>query len=304
MTTATDRAVNTMLPTSTRAEVPSGMLPNGRAAGAPDIKVEAAQLPLDAKQRACEAADRAYDIQIGKGGIEDTTAKLRTLESKVGEQVYSVAKDALKIASGKLILARNYFLALCAVAEQHLYNKHVEATKTEKTIGQLIPQWTNYKSYIGKGLEKGIDPMERAEAGDSLKYATAAQYRKAVTETGAGGTGSQAGTARTKQNGTNGVVLSLVNSGWSPMLATAMGVLTGELKDLTHEEQDKMAPLVSELATKVHAFHEEIMRKITTDVENEEEMEPGERAALAAALAKDEPKVAEAPKGRGKHKAA
>lgn len=274
MTTATDKAVG-------------AMLPNGRAAGSPDIKVEENQLPQDIKVRACKAVDEAYEITWKVGGIEDLKGKLEGLNGKVGEKVYSVAKDALLLAGNKMNVARAMFLALCAVAERHIMNKHTEAKKETVSMGKLIPQWSNYKSVIAKGLEKGLDPTSRSDVGDSLKYATAAQYREAVTKASETGTGSQAGNQRA--NNQNGTVLQLISRGWSPSLSAAMGVLTDGLNSLEHTEQDKVAPWVAELASKVHEFHETIMRRVTTDDATAEvdSMTPDERAAFQAALDKD-----------------
>lgn len=272
------------------------MLPNGRSDGPATITLKEENLPVDSRKLACKEIDAAYELQYKAGGIADVEEKLKGLKGKVGEHVYVVCKEAVKIAGNDLRMARAMFLALCAVAEDHIKNKHVEKKSEELPIGQLIPQWSGYKSYIAKGLEKGVDPNARNDVGNALKYATAAQYREAATTAAGGATGSQAGNSRQA----TGTVMELVARGWAPGLAAAMQVFTNRLNTLSKDEQERFAPRVVALAAEIDAFVKEANGTAPESTESEPELAPEEKAAMEAALEKDG-----APKRvRGKQKAA
>lgn len=251
---------------------------------------------------AYEAADKCYDIQWGKDGIEELKGKLKTLENSVGEQVYKIARVAYSHCEGKLIIVRSYFLALCKQAEEHLTAKHTEATRKagsaeEIAISKLIPQWPMYKSTIAKGLELGIDPDTRRDGADSPQYPTAAKYKAAVEETAkAAGTsenatGSQAGKVSDKAASTQ---LQVITSNMSPMMQAALSVLMEGIRRLTHEEQDKFAEPVRSLAAEIVTFANTAKREANGDhrteaqrsagPESTEELDPGTKAAMQAAL--------------------
>jgi hypothetical protein len=194
--------------------------------------------------------DEAYDIQYGKDGIEDTTNKLTTLQGKVGEKVYAIAKIAMEHCAGKLAIARSYFLALCDQAERHKENWYVKKHGEEQAIGKLIPMWAQYKSSIGKGMELEMNPLSIMEGTtDSPQWATASQYRSEVNKRVAS-TGSQAGNER-NTSGQVATQLQLVAKGWSPKLQASMEVLCTVLNQLTHEEQDTFAPGILNIANEV-----------------------------------------------------
>lgn len=253
---------------------------------------------LDKKdlKAAYKAIDSAYTIQWGKDGILELEGKLEGLRGKVGEHVFDVAKVAFERCKGALVVARQYFLALCEQAENHIQAKYIEQFKEEKPIGQLIPMWSQYKSSIAKGMERGIDPMERREDTDSLKYPTAATYRAAVQEIEAKerSTGSQAGNDRNSQSETTNQ-LQLVVKGWSPALSAAFAVLMPEMNRLTHEEQDKFVPLVIDLAAKVKTAADKAHRDAadsSSDFNRRDmpEVDPGTKAALQAAIDEEQKK--------------
>lgn len=260
------------------------------------------------------AMNQAYEIQWGKDGIEDTQAKLQGLQGKVGEQVYAVAKVALVHCKGKLVIARAYFLALCQQAEDMKVNWYTNKYKEEKPFGQLIPLWSQYKSSIAKGMEKGIHPNAIIDGTDDAPmYATAAQYRSAVQAADAAerATGSQAGNERAsdKQVATQ---LQVVTSDMSPKLQATLSTLIQALRRLTHEEQDKFAETLLETAAEVATFANTVHREATGDTrtaaqkavgpETSEDLDPGTRAAMQAALDKEE--VSEDKKARNKRKGA
>lgn len=255
---------------------------------------------------AYKAIDTAYDIQFGKDGIEDTQNKLVGLQGRVGEQVYAVAKVAMAHCKNNLVIARSYFLALCSQAETHCQNKYIEKHHEELPMGQLIPLWSQYKSYVAKGLEKGLDPNSTMEDSDAPKFATAAQYRAAVQqiEKEERATGSQAGNERNSE-GQVATQLQLVAKGWSPKLQASMEVLCKGLNRLTHEEQDTFASDILEIAAKVTTFANQANRSAVGDARTDAQKEAGETdldsgttAALQAALDKEEPK------GKGSRKGA
>lgn len=278
--------------------VQAAMLPKQNATA--EVKFEVLpedQLPKDAKKHAIDAIDRAYDIQFGKGGILDTSKQLVELKDKVSELVYGVAKEAVSLAGKNLRIARAMFLGLCAVAEAHIKSRHVEKKSEELPIGQLIPQWSTYKSTIAKGLEKGMDPETRNEIGNALKFPTGTAYRNAVLE--ASKPGSQAGTQRA--NNKDSPVLELVSRGWSGKLSAAMQVLCEEFQALTSSEQDLMAPLVVELAGKVHTFRNEQIA--ATKAKREAEGIPTPTPAVEPAKTDEaEQAAAKAPKHHGKRR--
>jgi hypothetical protein len=266
----------------------------------------------DLKQ-AYKAIDTAYDIQWGKDGINDFEEKLKGLQGKVGEQVYSVAKVAMEHCEDRLVIARSYFLALCSQAETHCQNKYIQKYREEKPIGQLIPLWSQYKSAISKGMEKGLNPSETMDDSDAPKYATAAQYRAAVQqlEKEDRATGSQAGDGRNSE-GQTATQLQLVTKGWSPRLSAAMEVMCKALNGLTHEEQDKFATKILDLGAEITTYANAAKREAIGDTRTDnqkavgagttDELDPGTRAAMQAAIDKDEPKVET--KAAGKRKGA
>lgn len=255
---------------------------------------------LDKKdlREAYKAIDTAYEIQWGKDGIEDVQEKLKGLQGKVGEQVYTVCKTAMEHCKGKVIIARAYFLALCSQAETHCQNKYIKKYGEEKPIGQLIPLWSTYKSSIAKGMEKGIDPAETMEDSDAPKFATAAQYRAAVQalEAAERTTGSQAGNTRNSE-GQTATTLQLVTKGWSPKLAASMEVMCKALNGLTHEEQDKFADAILNLGAEITTYANTAKREAVGDTRTEaqkaagpettDELDPGTKAAMQAAIDKD-----------------
>jgi len=211
----------------------------------PDFKE--ADLNADLKKHACEAIEKAYDIHWGKGGINDTTEKLKGLQGKVGEQVYAIAKDAIKYAGNSMAIAKSMFLALCAYAEKHLKAKYVEEKGEEATVGKLVPQWSQYKTDIAKGLEKGIDPEARTPE-KAKAYPTAASYREAARKANGGATGSQAGQQR--ENSSGSLVLQLQGKQWgmNPVLAAAIHVMASNLARLDHQEQASFAAPILNIA--------------------------------------------------------
>lgn len=233
----------------------------------------------------------AYDIQWKQGGIEDTQAKLKGLQGKVGEQVYTIAKAAMEHCKGfSLKVVRLYFMALCAKAEEGLRSKHIEEKQEEKPIGQLIPLWSVYKSSIAKGLEKGLDLTKRNEESNALIYPTASAYRAAVQEIEAKerATGSQAGNERNTEKQTT-TAFQLVAKGWAPRVSAAMDVLCQALNGLTHEEQDKFAPAILALGNDVAEYvkNRQTAYADASSPENqrsEQDMDPGTRAAMQAAV--------------------
>lgn len=271
---------------------------------------------LDKKdlKAAYDHINQAYDIQWGKDGIQDTQDKLTGLQGKVGEQVYAIAKVAMDHCKGKLVIARSYFLALCSQAETMKQNWYTKKHGEEATIGKLIPLWSQYKSSIGKGMEKGIDPEALIEGTDSPKYATAAQYRAEVQkmEKEANATGSQAGNTRNSE-GQTATQLQLVTKGWSPQLGASMEVLCKALNGLSHEEQDKFASSVLNLAAEVTTYHHTVKREamgdertenqIAAGPETSDDLDPSTKEALETALTKDEAPVESAKQG-GKRRGA
>jgi hypothetical protein len=249
-------------------------------------------------KRAYKAMDAAYDIQFGKDGIEDTQAKLVGLQGKVGEQVYEIAKIAMEHCENRLVIATSYFKALCSQAETYKQNWYISKYKEEKPMSQLIPLWSQYKSKIAKGMEKGIDPSERLDDTDAPKYATAAQYSAAVVamERDARATGSQAGNERNTE-GQTATQLQLVTKAWSPRLAAAMEVMCKALNGLTHEEQDKFATKILDLGAEITTYANTAKREAVGDTRTEnqraagpettEELDPGTKAAMQAAIDKD-----------------
>lgn len=301
MKTLIGTAVSTVLmAAAASAEAPKGgsAVQNTNPPKAPDTDVgdqTMAQLVSKPKagdlKVAYEAIDTAYDIQWRQGGIADLEGKLDGLRGKIGEHVFEVAKQAYKTCSGKLVVVRSYFLALCKQAEEHIQSLHTEKHKEEEPISELIPLWGSYKSSIAKGLEKGIDPMERDELSKSLKYPTAAKYRAAVQALGSeGGTGSQAGEGRNTTNETKNHI-QLVTKGWSVKMTAAMQTLMPELNRLTHEEQDQFVDAVLTLAASVKTFADgrenaaaDNASDLNKGVVGEGDIDPGTKAALQAAM--------------------
>ena len=284
MTSATQTAVQTtigaaMAAKSTEADV--------------EITVEESQLSKEALKVAYRAIDKAYDIQIGKDGIEETEQKLEGLRGKVGEHVYDVLKRALGEVGEHLKLARAYFLALCLAAEKQLVNKHIKNSGEQSSITKLIPLWSQYKSSLAKGLEVGINPHELIPDTESPKYATAAQYRKAVQDYEAiqRAKGSQAGNER-QSNGQTATQLSVVTKGWSEKLQPAMSVMCQELNRLTHADQDQFVTAVMAIASQAHDLAEQRLKEAMAPSNGEHrtepmdlsDLDPGTKAAMAATL--------------------
>lgn len=290
MTTQTNAAVS-------NAVQNTPTLPDTSLHGKPLIEVLKDLDKSDLKQ-AYRAIDTAYDIQWGKDGINDHEERLKGLQGKVGEQVYSVAKVAMEHCEERLVIARSYFLALCSQAETHCQNKYIQKYREEKPIGQLIPLWSAYKSTVAKGMEKGLSPLETMEDSDAPKYATAAQYRAAVQtlEKEERATGSQAGGERNSE-GQTATQLQLVTKGWSPRLSAAMEVMCKALNGLSHEEQDKFASKILDLGAEITTFANTAKREAIGDTRTEnqramgpettEELDPGTKAAMQAAIDKD-----------------
>lgn len=226
----------------------NGMLPNGRAASSADVQI----IPEDKLDKssikvAIKAIDNAYTIQWGKDGILDTQVKLNGLKDKVSEQVYSIVKEAVKIAGNDMLMARQVFLSLCAVAETHIKSKHIEKKEEDLPMGQLIPSWANYKSEMSKGLQAGLNPEVRAAEGGALKYPTGDAFRKAAQlATSPNGTGSQAG--QTRANTAGSPVLELTQRGFTVGLAAGIQVLLDTCSKLNQGQQDRAAKLIVELA--------------------------------------------------------
>ena len=209
--------------------------------------------------------ERAYGIQAN---IEDLEAKVEKARGAIGNAVLAIAKVARTHCNAlgySLTFARHYFLALCTEAETKLVNKYMEKSEGEKkTISTLIPVWPVHKSNIAKGMELGIDPLERFEDADSPKYAEATQYvnamKEAVKASGANNTGSQAGNQR-KSSEQTAAILGTITSGWDSSLKAATEVLNQQLNRLDREEQAPWAGKVLALAAEVTAYAESPERK-------------------------------------------
>lgn len=316
MTNQTNAAVTNAVQNTQTKEGITGPMPDPKLTTLSDGRtIGQVVSTLDKKDLkvAYEAADKCYDIQWGKDGIEELKGKLKTLENSVGEQVYKIARVAYSHCEGKLMIVRSYFLALCKQAEDHLVSKHTEITRKagaaeEVAISKLVPQWPVYKSTIAKGLELGIDPDTRREDADSPKYATAAKYKAAVEETSKAtgtsdaATGSQAGKITDKSAATQ---LQVITSNMSPMMQAALSVLMEGIRRLTHEEQDKFAEPVRVLAAEVVTYANTAKREANGDhrteaqkaagAETTEDLDPGTKAAMQKALDDEKAAVAHGP---------
>lgn len=292
MTTQTDAAVSTAVQTP-KEKAP---LPDTSLHGKPLVEVIKDLDKGDLKQ-AYAAMNEAYDIQWGKDGIEEISAKLTGLQGKVGEKVYAIAKVAMKHCENRLVIARAYFLALCTQAETMKTNWYTDKYHEEKPIGQLIPLWSTYKSAVAKGMEKGIDPNQLIEGTDAPKYATAAQYRAAVQLLEKEARGANERSEGSKSDGEVKTGLSVITSGWSGMLRAAMEVMCTAFNGLTHEEQDKFSQRVLDVAAEVTTYKNQAKREAVGDARTEnqraagpettEELDPGTKAAMQAAIDKD-----------------
>lgn len=304
MTTQTNKAVSTAVqntkPEEMGADDPTKL--NGKTLGEVLKDLDKGDLA-----KAYEAVNEAYDIQWGKDGIEEVQAKLTGLQGKVGEKVYAIAKVAMVHCKDHLVIARSYFLALCTQAEEMKTKWYTGKYKEEKPIGQLIPLWSQYKSAIAKGMEKGLDPNALIEGTkDAPRFATAAQYRaevqrlekesKGANERDEGGTSG-------KSDGQVATGLSVVVSGWSPKMRAAMEVMCKAFNALGHEEQDKFASQILDIAAAAVTYKNEhkshgapVTGQVMTDASGNvtgttssdetvgETVDPGTVAALQAAV--------------------
>jgi len=255
------------------------------------LTVNPANLNREALKVAYDRINKAYDIQIGKGGIEETQNKLKSLQGQVGEQVYSVAKRAIEEVGKNLRFAAAYFRALCTQAEIQLINKHATQQGEKAAISDLVPLWPQYKGSIAKGMELGIDPFEYIPDTTTYKYAMATQYRAEVQKreraTGAQNDGEERNSKKQVEN-----QFQLVAKGWSEKLTPAMQVLVQELNRLSHEDQDTLATEVMALADKVHQLAEQRLKESLVKaaaaaqgpVEQTDDLDPGTKAAMQAAL--------------------
>jgi hypothetical protein len=321
---AIDTAVQNAKTAAEIAKLSEGTSLNGQTLGQ---VVDPKNLDKGDLAKAYDAMNAAYDIQWGKDGIEETSQKLQGLQGKVGEHVYAVAKIAMAHCEGKLLIARAYFLALCSQAEDMKTKWYTGKYHEEKPIGQLIPLWSQYKSSIAKGLEKGLSPFDLIEGTtDAPRFATAAQFRAEVQKIEKEAKGANERPEGTQSDGQVATGLSVITSGWSSMMRASMEVLCKALNGLSHEDQDAFSAQIRDLAEKVMAF--QAMRKAGTDPkgvgqaiselpkETKEELDPGTRAAMQAELDKaagtvaaahpdkstQEPGQAEAGKGGKSHK--
>lgn len=285
---------------------------NGKTLG--EIVNEPAKEDL---KKSYAAISSAYDIVIRQGGYDDTKAKLKGLENDIGEKVYDILKISMEHCEGKLPMVKAYFAMLCKKSEEYFLSKYIKANKEETTIAKAIPLWPAYKSSLLKGLDYQMSPAVVIDDTDAPRWPTAAKFRTEVQKREKeekGGNASTPDQRNTAKQVTNTV--SLVAKNWSDALAGAMNVLCTALNRLDHIDQDRFASAVLALGTQVTAFADQ--RKVAVaetapaqepapsappiPVENDE-ISSEAKAALQNALTKPEPKV-EAPKGRGKQRAA
>lgn len=313
----------TLINKAVHAAVASAEAPKGGSTGAVQNTSVAENTTLDGKtmgqvvndldkgdlKKAYKAIDAAYDIHWGKDGISDTQAKLEGLQGKVGEHVYDVLKLAMQHCKGKLPIVKAYFAALCKKAEEYLLSRYVKENREEKPISEIVPLWPQYKTSFLKGIDLGMSPDDTIEDTDAPRWPTAAKFRTEVQkrEREAKGGNAQAPGERNSANQT-ATQLQLVTKGWSPQLSASMSVLCQALNRLTHEEQDKFAPGLLELAAQVETYANEAHREAVGDTRTEnqravgagstEDLDPGTRAAMQAAIDKDGAKNETKGKGR------
>lgn len=222
----------------------------------PQLKeIATEKLNDDLLRKSYELADHAYDIQFGKDGIEELNQRLTGLQGKVGEVVFAIAKLAYSycesIPNGHgLTIARQYFMKLCEYDEAHLVSRYVEDSAAkgnaqELPISKLIPTWSNYKSSIAKGMERGLDPMARdpktateKNPKGSLMWPTAANYRAKVAEMDALERGAnERDTDKPADRKEKEAALTVITSGWVGPLKGAMEIMNKELNRLSHDDQ-------------------------------------------------------------------
>lgn len=257
------------------------------------------ELDEDLLKASYELADRAYDIQWGKDGIQEVKDKLNTLMNSVGEIVYSIAKMAYEHCKSVphgygLMVAKQYFLEVCKADEEHILHRDIELNGREIGMTKLIPTWPQYKSVIAKGMEMGIDPMARnpktittKSPEGSLLYPTVADYRKAVNEAEAKSRGAnERDTSKPADRKEASTALSVVSSGWSPRLKAAMAVMCEQLSRLDHANQDKFADAITEIAGKAKTLADTIKRDAEGDTRtaNQKAAQPLSPEDLAAKL--------------------
>lgn len=245
------------LPDGTPKWAPGGKPETGR-----DITIPDADVPKEYRQLAIKNIDRAYDIQYRKGGIVDLEEAVKGEKAKTGELVFELVKWSVTQAGNDLRMAVAWFRVGCQIAESHLKSKdkerrvkggEIEAAGDERTIAQILPTWSQYKSGHLKSLTKGIDPNARRpkDEGDSPLYSTAAQYKEA---------GKDLPGAR-EQGGTTGQKVSTLNvvkglAQFTDRMSAGLTVLVETLRTLSPAEQDgKPAEIVTRAAGEIAAFH-------------------------------------------------
>lgn len=108
-----------------------------------------------AKKRATEAIDKLHQDYYAKGGIRDTTDKLREQVETTSSHIFGLAKFATKQADGDLEKAAVIFSAMCVFAEEH-YKKQHEV----ENLKDALPVWATFKSNILGSIRMDLSPLE------------------------------------------------------------------------------------------------------------------------------------------------
>lgn len=134
-----------------------------------------------AKTRAVKAIDEIHRAYFVKGGIRDTTDKLRTQVESASSHIYALAVFATK-QTANLEQAIVLFSAMCVFAEDH-YKKEHEV----ENLKDALPTWAVFKSNILGSVRMGLSPLDYATEYE-LRQARMGKIREAAGTLGTSGT--------------------------------------------------------------------------------------------------------------------
>lgn len=241
------------------------MLPNGRNSGnqtVPEVQTaKALAATLDEKivNMAKKAIDAIYD---GYQEVSDLMSKANRKAESLSGIMRNLAVEAVKLAGNSLPLARNYFAAICEVAEIHLQDQHKTPNGTLVPMGELLPLWTQTKSVILAGFKENVNPAQ---------VKTVSGVREAVRSIREARNAPQGVQDRGAQGPMVTTAGDHLRAGWSTKLASAFNVLMLECKNLDERGQDKAAAILGAAIREIHslrAAHDVDLKKRTGEVVN------------------------------------
>lgn len=236
-------------------------------------------IPAEVRRLAIQIIEKAYDAQIGVGGIDELTGKLAQKKENVGNLLREILDEAVRIGGNNLPVVKTVFNILCSDGEDVIkgrdFKKVQAAAKAagepspskERGITDIMPTWSVYKSGYNKSLDHGIHPdtpNPNDPTGEALLYSTASKYKDAWKAPTRGANERDTSKSETNQKKVT-FLQAVMAEGYAPKLTGALGAFREVCATLTAPEQEVAAQRLDVLTKEMAEMHKATIASVRAE---------------------------------------